>query len=306
MRRGEAVGGFLRRPPLACYGRQVSLGGALPGVAGQHPPVAGLGEAAPALGAGGEGVEAGGDLLGVGGVHQDAVLLVALAHRLARAAVLGDDGRKSRGHRLQRREAERLVVGRQGEDRALGGQEAVRGGEAALAPDREHRDRPAHPGMLDHLHDPVEDRPLAGVGLPVVLKRVLQVAGDDHQVRALAQRGAARERLDERPVVLFGVEPAGGDDARQFEPLGVEVALQTRLHVGVDGLLVLGAGVFVEDVHRHARGDGGEAGAVGRVHGPAVGVVGVLDKALLARAGDVHRASGSSRGVRPPGAWRSR
>ena len=52
-------------------------------------------------------------------------------------------------------------------------------------------------------------------------------------------------------------------------------------------LLVVRSGLFVEDVHGDTGGDGGEPGAVGRVHGPAVGVVGVLDEALLARARDV-------------------
>ena len=54
-------------------------------------------------------MKSGPDVFGVGRIDEDAVLFIALAHGFAGAPELGDDRGKTRCHRLQRGEPERLV-----------------------------------------------------------------------------------------------------------------------------------------------------------------------------------------------------
>src|SRR5215213_3151947 len=164
----------------------------------------------------------------------------------------------------------------------------VRGGERALAANGEHRDLSPHTRPVYDLHQGVEDGAFLVLGSAVVFERVIEASGQDHQVRRLAQGRAPRERLDEREMVLFGIQPARGDDAREADTVGTQVALQRSPDVIPDLLFLLVAGRLVEDVQCNARWHGGETGVIGRVDGAPVGVVGVLVEALLGGARDVH------------------
>src|SRR5215203_2002561 len=164
----------------------------------------------------------------------------------------------------------------------------VRGGERALAANGEHRDLSPHTRPVYDLQQGVEDGAFLILGRAVVFERVIQASGQDHQVRRLAQGRAPHERLDEREMVLFGIQPARSDDAREADTVGTQVALQRRHDVIPDLLFLLVAGRLVEDVQCNARWHGGETGVIGRVDGAPVGVVGVLVEALLGSARDVH------------------
>jgi hypothetical protein len=73
-------------------------------------------------------------------------------------------------------------------------------------------------------------------------------------------------------VVLLWVQTAGGDDARQFQPLWPEVAREASPDVLPDGVFVRVPSFPVEYVEGDARGDGGEGVVVGGVYGAPVGV----------------------------------
>ena len=243
-------------------GLQVAFRGPLPGVAGEDAAVAGPSVALPYFRVAREGMQSGSHVLRVSRVDEDAELFVALAQGLAGTPELGDYRGEASGHGLQRGEAERLVERRECEDGALPCEVAVSSRQGTLAAYSKHGDLAPHPGPVYDLHQRVEDGAFLVPGHAVVLERILQAPGQDDEVRRLAQGRAPGERLDERQVVLLGIEPAGGDDAREADALGAKVALQRSVDEFLDGLLVLVAGRLVEDVKGDARRDGGEAGVV--------------------------------------------
>src|SRR5829696_4159738 len=102
----------------------------------------------------------------------------------------------------------------------------------------------------------------------------------------------AGEGLDERPVVLLGIEPAPGYDGRQRAASGPDVALVGCPDLGQRLGLVRASRIWVEDAEVDARRYHGEASVVLGIHRVPVGRMVVLLAPLGRAVGDYHRRAG--------------